>query len=215
VIPSGKTNVKGEIRRRRPQHADEELLRAASAVFAREGYAAASVSRIAEAAGATKPTLYARFGSKEELFEATMRYHAEAILEQLFAAYDLATTLKAPDAIRAGVEAWFAFAKERPDGMTLLFGEHIGAHSRVAEQTTEAIIARIARVVDHYTERRGHPAREAAPVIAAMIVGTSVHAIRRCLADPSLNADAVSALTTSFIVAATARIDPNLFALAG
>jgi len=197
------------VRRRRPQHADDELLRAASQVFAREGFAAASVTRIAEAAGATKPTLYARFGSKSDLFDATIRYQADAIQEHLFAAYDRASTLRLHEAVREGVDAWFAFAAERPDGMTLLFGEHAGAHSAIAEQTTEAIVQRITHEVARFQgERAAGPSAE---VIAAMIVGTAVHAIRRCLADPGLDPEAVSALTTSFIVAAAQGVDPELF----
>ena len=180
-------------------------------MFAREGFAAASVTRIAQAAGATKPTLYARFGSKSDLFDATIRYHADAIQEHLFAAYDRASSLRLPDAVREGVDAWFAFAAQRPDGMVLLFGEHVGAHSPVAERTTEAIIQRIAREVQRYQgERTGD---RSGTVIAAMIVGTAVQAIRRCLADPSLDPDAVSALTTSFIVAAAQGVDPGLFEL--
>lgn len=182
-------------------------------MFAREGFAAASVTRIAEAAGATKPTLYARFGSKSDLFDATIRYHAEAIREHLFAAYDRASVLRLPDAVREGVDAWFAFAAERPDGMTLLFGEHVGAHSAIAEETTEAIIQRIAQVVEDYAAQGDRRADRSAAVIAAMIVGSAVHAIRRCLADPSLDADAVSALTTSFVTAAAQGVDPGLFAL--
>ncbi len=198
--------------RRRPQHADEALLRAASGVFAREGFAAASVARIAAEAGATKPTLYARFGSKAELYEATMRYHAQAIQVHLFAAYDRAPALGMPVAIRAGVEAWFQFAQARPDGMRLLFGEDAGAQSRVAVETTEAVVQRIAEVTEHFATRAGRPAGEAARVLAAMIVGACVHAIRRWLDDPALDADAVAALTTSFLIAAAQGLDPDLYA---
>jgi AcrR family transcriptional regulator len=207
MIPEGKAKVK----RRRPQHPDAELLAAASEVFASEGYAAASVARIAERAGATKPTLYGRFGSKAELYDATIRDHAEAIRLHLFAAYDQAYELELPEAIRVGVEAWFAFAEERPDGMRLLFGEDAGAASPVAAETTEAIIQRIAKVTEYFAEQTGRSAGGAAPLIAAMIVGACVHAIRRCLGDSDLDVDAVSALTSSFLAAASTRLDPELY----
>jgi AcrR family transcriptional regulator len=187
-------------------------LRAAGGVFAREGFAAASVTRIAEAAGVTKPTLYARFGSKAELFEATIAFHAAAIQRELFAAYDQALELPLDDGIRAGVDAWFDYARAHPDGMTLLFGEHPGAHSPVARRTTEALVQRIAGVVDHHTERGGRPAGDASPVLAAMIVGTAVRAVRRCLADPRLDDQAIATLTSSFLIAALRGVDPQLFA---
>jgi AcrR family transcriptional regulator len=211
VIPHGKTNVK-PVARRRPQHPDEALLEAASSIFAREGFAAASVERIAERAGATKPTLYARFGSKAELYEATVGYHADAIRAQLFAAYEQAFSLGLADAIKAGVDAWFAFAEEHPDGMRLLFGEDAGAESSIAAQTAEAIVQRIATVTEHFAARAGRPAGTAAPIVAAMIVGACVHAIRRCLDDPTLDPQAVSAITTSFLTGASEGLDPDLYA---
>ena len=55
---------------RRPRVAAERLLDAATAVFAEEGFEGATMEAIAARAGTTKPTLYARFGSKEELFAA-------------------------------------------------------------------------------------------------------------------------------------------------
>lgn len=200
------------MRRRRPQHSDEELLRAATEVFAREGFAAASVSRIAAAAGATKPTLYARFGSKTELFTAATRHQAEALLPQLFAAYDRAARLRLADAIRAGVDAWFAFARARPDGMALLFGEHAGAAAPIVEETIEAIVARISAVVADHARRMDVDAGRHASVIAAMIVGTAVHSIRRCLADPELDPDRVRELTSSFLIGAMRGLDPALVA---
>jgi len=210
MIPESKTKVKPVVRRR-PQHPDEALLRAASSVFAREGFAAASVARIAEQAGATKPTLYARFGSKADLYEATIAYHAQAIREHLFAAYDRAPTLGLADAIKAGVDAWFVFAEANPDGMRLLFGEDAGAESPIASRTTEAIVQRIATATEDFAARSGYTATDAAPVVGAMIVGTCVHAIRRCLDDPTLNSTAVSALTTSFLTAAAQGLDPTLY----
>lgn len=48
----------------------QRLLEAATELFTRKGYAAASVREIVEAAGVTKPALYYWFGSKEGLFLA-------------------------------------------------------------------------------------------------------------------------------------------------
>jgi len=208
-----KAKVKAPVRRRRPQHSDDVLLDAATTVFARDGFAAATVEAIASAAGTTKPTLYARFGSKADLYEAAVQREAESIRAHLFAAYDHASHLSLAEFARAAVDAWFAFAAERPDGMRLLFvGDHVGAESPTPRQTTAAITARIAAAVEDYTLRRGGmSAGPAGPVIAAMVVGTAVHAIRCCLADPRLDPEAVAALTTNFLTGATVHLDPALF----
>jgi AcrR family transcriptional regulator len=201
--------------KRRPQHSDESLLHAATAVFARDGYAAATVEAIAAEAGTTKPTLYARFGSKSDLYEAAVEHEAAAIRAHLFAAYDRAANLLLADFVREAVDAWFAYAAERPDGMRLLFvGDHVGAESTTARETTDAIANRLADAVEDFTRRRGGmSAGAAAPVVGAMVVGAAVHAIRRCLADPTLDPDATAALTTNFLEGATRHLDPALFKL--
>jgi AcrR family transcriptional regulator len=76
------------LRRRDDQRARtrSELLDAAARVFAAQGYHAASVDQVAEAAGYTKGAVYSNFSSKEELFlELLDRQVDQAIgvLEQL------------------------------------------------------------------------------------------------------------------------------------
>jgi AcrR family transcriptional regulator len=65
------------VRRGRPPRelkgrVDERILDAAGKVFLERGFSGASVDEIAEVAGAGKPTIYARFPSKEALFTAVM-----------------------------------------------------------------------------------------------------------------------------------------------
>lgn len=55
-------------RERARAHARRDILLAAAEVFARRGYAAATLAELAEAAGFAAPSLYRYFGSKEELF---------------------------------------------------------------------------------------------------------------------------------------------------
>ncbi|MBL7495304.1 TetR/AcrR family transcriptional regulator [Frankia sp. CNm7] len=50
----------------------QAIVRAAFDVFARDGYAQASVDAIAAAAGVAKPTIYNHFGAKENLFRVVM-----------------------------------------------------------------------------------------------------------------------------------------------
>ena len=52
------------------------LLDAAAQVFARKGYAAASVDEVAEAAGFSVGAVYSNFANKEQLFAALMKHRA-------------------------------------------------------------------------------------------------------------------------------------------
>src|SRR6266702_903425 len=71
------------------QRTREALVSAAMGVFARSGYAGASVDAIAAQAGFTVGALYANFGTKEELFLAVFERHCAeelAALRELTAA---------------------------------------------------------------------------------------------------------------------------------
>jgi AcrR family transcriptional regulator len=57
---------------RRPEETREELLDAATAVFARHGYRAATVAEIVSRAKLSKGTFYWHFDSKEDLFAALL-----------------------------------------------------------------------------------------------------------------------------------------------
>lgn len=57
-------------RERAREHARRDILLAAAGVFARRGYAAATLAELAEAAGFAAPSLYRYFASKEEIFRS-------------------------------------------------------------------------------------------------------------------------------------------------
>lgn len=59
----------------------EAILAAATRVFLDQGYGAASMDAIARAAGVSKQTIYAHFGGKAALFEATVLERSDRLLE--------------------------------------------------------------------------------------------------------------------------------------
>ncbi|WP_414944350.1 TetR/AcrR family transcriptional regulator [Amycolatopsis sp. cmx-11-32] len=81
--------------------AGERVLSAASTLFYRDGLTAVGVAAIAEAAGVTKKTLYACFGSKTDLTVAYLRSRHDvwwAYLEQRLAEADAPRALTVFDA---------------------------------------------------------------------------------------------------------------------
>lgn len=54
------------------------ILAEATDLFARKGFGGAAVRELAAAVGVTKPTLYYHYGSKEQLYLATVNAHVEA-----------------------------------------------------------------------------------------------------------------------------------------
>ncbi len=74
-------NPAGQIAARsrgRPRAFDRDAaLEQATQLFWRKGYAATSISDLTEAMGIGSPSLYAAFGSKEELYAEALRHYAE------------------------------------------------------------------------------------------------------------------------------------------
>ncbi len=74
--PSPKKNSEASFSKNNPEKA-ATILMGALEVFAAHGYAAASMDRIAKAAGVSKPTLYKYFQDKEGLFFALVQQLTE------------------------------------------------------------------------------------------------------------------------------------------
>ncbi|MFD2471946.1 TetR/AcrR family transcriptional regulator [Amycolatopsis silviterrae] len=177
---------------------DGQLLDGACAVFAARGYAAAGMDAIAEAAGCTKPTLYAHFASKQTIYLAVLRREAEQLKQWLFAAYDKAEGLHIHEQIRAGMAAIFDYAKAHPDGLQLVMGTEGEGHLAVWRQFTDDIISRVADLIRTNLARYGYkPGPEVAP-LAAMTVGTAIFAILHTYRNHPGDPEFVLDLTTEY-----------------
>lgn len=84
----------------------------------------ASAAALARAAGVAKPTLYARFGSREQLIEACVEHEAERLLDGVYDAEDLAAAVG-------------GYVDESPGWRLLLLARHpatLAARARVADR---------------------------------------------------------------------------------
>lgn len=100
----------GRDRRSPAKHA--AILKAATEVFLREGYARASVDAIAEAAGVGKQTVYGHFGDKQRLFLAVVENaHAASPLDPA----DLITDTGDPQADLTAAAKWVIRAVTTPE----------------------------------------------------------------------------------------------------
>lgn len=96
------------------------LLEAAARVYARRGFAGATLEEVASEAGFTKGAVYAHFGSKENLLLALMEeYLAGQVAEQLELFDRDRVTWERP---LAGSDRWMDSLQERPERF-LLFVE--------------------------------------------------------------------------------------------
>lgn len=191
---------------------DEQLLDDICAVFAESGFRGASMSTLAERAGTTKPTLYAHFGSKEELYDACLRREADKLTQWLFAAYDRAAELPVQEQVHADMRAFFDYASTHPAGFRLLFDDHTpGNLTSVRGELLESITDRIAERFRAVITARGRATPGvSAELLAAMVVGIAAHGARHAVlihpTDSALAGDLASALAYQGM----RHLDPDL-----
>jgi AcrR family transcriptional regulator len=185
----------------------DRILDAAVAVFASEGFDRANMEVIAAQASTTKPTLYARFGSKEELFVAAAAREVSIRRDRLFAIYDMPETEPFRERLRRWNDEFFLLAEERPDGFRLIAeGERHPAAKDVLAAAADEIVERITAIVLRVSDRRG---RRGARLVASMISGMLTSCAGEAVASGT-DLSAAAALCESFLYAALRGLDPSL-----
>ncbi|MFD6754112.1 TetR/AcrR family transcriptional regulator [Micromonospora gifhornensis] len=169
----------------RPRAFDEEaVLDRATEVFWQHGYEGASLSALTSAMGINRPSLYATFGSKEQLFQrAFARYH-ETQVTAARAALDKPSAYDAIEAfLRASADG--LTAADHPAGCLSIQGglacspENAGISEILAagRAATEAALAeRLTRAVDEGDLSDDTDVRALARFVMALSEGHAVHA---------------------------------------
>jgi AcrR family transcriptional regulator len=192
--------------------ADESMLDAATAVFAEEGFDRATMDALAARGAVTKPTLYARFGSKEALFAAAVAREYEIRKARLFDAYGGGEEQPFRGRLHSWVTAYYDLVEERPHGFRLISeGERHPAAAAIIERSGQEIADRIARLVRSISKRDdGAGPQLVASMIAGMLRSSAQEAVR-------VGADIPRAaeLCESFLLAALRGVDPELIDAVG
>lgn len=92
---------------------------AALKLFATKGYHATSLGEIAAAAGVARTVLYDHFPSKRVLMLAVLQEQNTALVEYVGAR--IAGSGPPDERMRSTIDAYFSFARSRPDSRRLLF----------------------------------------------------------------------------------------------
>ena len=132
-----------------PRQLREELiLRVAGNVFADGGYERASMDRIANLAGVSKPMLYAYFGSKEGLYVAYIERMGGELLERLLGTDQ--PQARHGGRLRALIAEFLAFVGEQGNGWTVLFLEMNASRPLVdlVAQLRSRIVAEVRRMLE-------------------------------------------------------------------
>lgn len=127
---------------------ERQMLDAAVATFARQGYRAASMDEIAEQAGVSKPLVYLYLNSKEELFAACVEREANALVAAVRCGAEPGTEPATDPEWRlaGGLRGFFAHTASHPDGWAVLY-QQARTQGRPFAERVAAMRAEIVDVV--------------------------------------------------------------------
>jgi AcrR family transcriptional regulator len=97
---TGRRGGGGRPTREEAEARDTRLLDVATSLFMERGFDGTSIDAVAEAAGVSKPTVYARYHDKRDLFAAVLRGRIRRWLAPLSAAAEAQATETSPKSIK-------------------------------------------------------------------------------------------------------------------
>lgn len=139
--------------RRRPQ-----VLDAALKLFLRNGYEGTSMEQLAQAAGVTKPVIYACFDSKDELFRALLAREEERILREVQSAFEGADLTDPEITLTQGFTGFLQAVAADPDVYRLIFFGAGGGNAAIAERVQagrEQQVEALSALARGWLEQRG------------------------------------------------------------
>jgi AcrR family transcriptional regulator len=173
----------------------QQLLGAAQEVFVAQGYHAAAMDDIADAAGVSKPVLYQHFPGKLDLYLALLDQHAEVMVAAVRSALDSTTDNKLR--VAATIEAYFRFVDEDGGAFRLVFESDLVNQPEVRERVDGVTLACAEAISEVIQDDAGLP-KDQARLLAVGLVGMAQVAARYWLADDgAIPRDAASRLLAS------------------
>jgi AcrR family transcriptional regulator len=159
-----------------------QLLDAAREVFVAQGYHAAAMDDIAEAAGVSKPVLYQHFPGKLDLYLALLDASSDALVAAVHSA--LASTSDNKLRVQATVQAYFDFVDDPGGAFRLIFESDLTNEAAVrdrVDRTNDSCAHLVSKVI---AEDTGLTEAEAM-LLAAGLTGQAQIAARHWLREGS------------------------------
>jgi AcrR family transcriptional regulator len=187
---------------------EDQLLDAARGIFHAAGYSAAQISDIALRAGTTKPTLYARLGNKEQIYQRVVQREADLLRDWITEAYTQGNDLSLTGLAQVGMAPLFRFASQRREGFDLLFrGDKAGDHS---ETLRRQVLNDVNHQLTGLIQRRQHPfgpvPEATAAALGAACVGVALQVCEHTI-DRGNDLDRAKDLAAHFVASAFRGLD--------
>lgn len=154
-----------------------EVLDRVRGVFLEKGFAAASLDELSAAAGLNRPSLYAAFGDKEQLYIQTLRFYGEKSVEGLDAILAGAGTIeqRLSRVYKAAIDLYTA-PPHRPGCMIVgTAAVESPTHPKIAAVASE-LLAAIEKSLEH-AFAASDLGRDPSPAARARMAGAIMYAI--------------------------------------
>ncbi|WP_280261352.1 TetR/AcrR family transcriptional regulator [Nocardia wallacei] len=127
---------------------EQQMLDAAVEVFSRKGYHDTSMDAIAAEAKISKPMLYLYYGSKDELFRASIQREAARFIESVAVAGN--PKLTPHEQLRAGLEAFLSYVDNNRLSWQVLYRQALGQQPFASEiaNSRERVIELTAKLLE-------------------------------------------------------------------
>lgn len=135
--------VRAKKRRLSARERRAQLLEVGRGVFARHGYAAASIEEVARAADVSKPVVYEHFGGKEGLYAVIVDREMNRLVERIAAQISEGSARRR---FERAVLAFLTYVEQEPDGFSVLTRD--GPPS-TAGKGMQSVISDLAERVGH------------------------------------------------------------------
>jgi AcrR family transcriptional regulator len=164
--------------RGRPRSFDtDQVLERVRGVFLAKGFAGASLDELSEAAGLNRPSLYAAFGDKEQLYIHTLRFYGDRSIAALDGVLGGGGTIQQRLAkVYMGSIDLYTAPPDRPGCMIVgTAAVEAPSHPRIAEVAAE-LLAGIEKSLETAFAASGLP-RDPTPAARARMAGAIMYAI--------------------------------------
>lgn len=174
----------------------DQALAAALRVFWRRGYEAASLTELTEEMGITRPSLYACFGNKEELFRKALDLYQREKLAYIQTALDAPSARGVARRLLEGSLALQSGSCDEPKGCLAVIASVAGSQAadsikaEVAARRVDAEVAlvkRLGRAVEEGDLPEGSDPRAMARYLTALMQGISLQGSAGASADELRN----------------------------
>jgi len=156
---------------------DVRILQIAAKIFAREGYRNTDVQEIADQLGIGKATIYRAFGTKEDLFFATVNYGMSTLSQIMCAHKGQEKGEFSTETMERAIHTFLSFFDQNPDLIELLMQERSEFKQREANSFIRHWRANYPGWADNFRRRieagavRDLPVEDLVEVMSGMVYG--------------------------------------------